>query len=118
MEYHAFGIISEGRKSGSHYMICGLQGDFTKDLITNPPKMVWTRELKFGTCAGCLSVLPKMDMPLTRSDGTAGVGHASAMFKRGIRICTGTGIGAALSTCIQSPNWYAVLESTKTRGII
>jgi hypothetical protein len=29
------------------------------------------------------------------------------MFKRGIRICTGTGIGAALSTCIQSPNWYA-----------
>lgn len=37
---------------------------------------------------------------------TAGVGHASAMFKRGIRICTGTGIGAALSTCIQSPNWY------------
>jgi hypothetical protein len=36
---------------------------------------------------------------------TAGVGHASAMFSRGIRICTGTGIGAALSTCIQSPNW-------------
>lgn len=35
----------------------------------------------------------------------AGVGHASKMFKRGIRICTGTGIGAALSTCIQSPNW-------------
>lgn len=35
----------------------------------------------------------------------AAVGHASAMFSRGIRICTGTGIGAALSTCIQSPNW-------------
>lgn len=29
------------------------------------------------------------------------------MFKRGIRVCTGTGIGAALATCIQSPNWYA-----------
>ncbi len=50
MEYHAFGIISEGRKSGCHYMICGVQGDFTKDLVANPPKTVWTRELKFGTC--------------------------------------------------------------------
>jgi len=30
------------------------------------------------------------------------------MFKRGIRVCTGTGIGAALSTCIQSPNWYVM----------
>jgi hypothetical protein len=48
MEYHAFGIISEGRKSDCHYMICGVQGDFTKDLVKNPPKTVWTRELKFG----------------------------------------------------------------------
>ncbi|KAM0270627.1 hypothetical protein ACHAQH_009370 [Verticillium albo-atrum] len=85
MEYHAFGIISEGRKSGCHYMICGVQGDFTKGLVADPPKTVWTRELKF-----------------------AGVGHASAMFKRGIRICTGTGIGAALSTCIQSPDWFFI----------
>ncbi|KAF1843597.1 uncharacterized protein K460DRAFT_288688 [Cucurbitaria berberidis CBS 394.84] len=85
MEYHAFGIISEGTKATHHYMICGVQGDFTKDLVTNPPKTLWTRELKF-----------------------AGVGHASAMFKRGIRICTGTGIGAALSTCIQSPNWFLI----------
>lgn len=48
MEYHAFGIISEGRKSNQHYMICGVQGDFTKELVANPPKTVWTRELKFG----------------------------------------------------------------------
>ncbi|RBQ68299.1 hypothetical protein VDGD_21599 [Verticillium dahliae] len=48
MEYHAFGIISEGRKSGCHYMICGVQGDFTKGLVADPPKTVWTRELKFG----------------------------------------------------------------------
>ncbi|OAL44904.1 hypothetical protein IQ07DRAFT_520872 [Pyrenochaeta sp. DS3sAY3a] len=85
LEYHAFGIISEGRHSDCHYMICGVQGDFTKDLVNNPPKTLWTRELKF-----------------------AGVGHASAMFKRGIRICTGTGIGAALSTCIQSPDWFLI----------
>lgn len=49
MEYHAFGIISEGRKSGCHYMICGVQGDFTRNLVADPPKTVWTRELKFGT---------------------------------------------------------------------
>lgn len=49
MEYHAFGIISEGRKAPCHYMICGVQGDFTKGLVDNPPKTVWTRELKFGT---------------------------------------------------------------------
>lgn len=48
MEYHAFGIISEGRKSPHHYMICGVQGDFTKSLVDDPPKTVWTRELKFG----------------------------------------------------------------------
>ena len=48
MEYHAFGIISEGRKAKYHYMICGVQGDFTKDIVANPPKTVWTRELKFG----------------------------------------------------------------------
>ncbi|RGP64234.1 hypothetical protein FSPOR_8053 [Fusarium sporotrichioides] len=84
-EFHAFGIISEGVGSPYHYMVCGVQGDFTRNLVSHPPKTVWTRELKF-----------------------AGVGHASAMFKRGIRICTGTGIGAALSTCIQSPNWFFI----------
>lgn len=47
MEYHAFGIISEGRHSPHHYMICGVQGDFTKGLVADPPKTVWTRELKF-----------------------------------------------------------------------
>ena len=48
MEYHAFGIISEGRKASCHYMICGVQGDFTRDIVNNPPKTMWTRELKFG----------------------------------------------------------------------
>lgn len=48
MEYHAFGIISEGVKSDCHYLICGVQGDFTKGLVMDPPKTIWTRELKFG----------------------------------------------------------------------
>lgn len=63
MEYHAFGIISEGRDSPHHYMICGVQGDFTKDLVANPPKTVWTRELKFGM----LLPTPRRYRSLTRS---------------------------------------------------
>jgi len=85
MEYHAFGIISESRHAKYHYMIAGVQGDFTRSLVQNPPKTLWTRELKF-----------------------AGVSNTSALYKRGIRICTGTGIGAALSTCLQSPYWYLI----------
>ncbi|CAL1704143.1 unnamed protein product [Somion occarium] len=84
-EYHAFGIISEGTHAKYHYMICGVQGDFTRSLVNDPPRTLWTRELKF-----------------------AGVSNTSTLYKRGIRICTGTGIGAALSTCIQSPYWYLI----------
>jgi len=84
-EYHAFGIISEGPHAKYHYMICGVQGDFTRSLVNDPPRALWTRELKF-----------------------AGVSNTSTLYKRGIRICTGTGIGAALSTCIQSPYWYLI----------
>ncbi|KAH9028099.1 hypothetical protein EDB85DRAFT_1892674 [Lactarius pseudohatsudake] len=85
MEYHAFGIISEGTHSKYHYMICGVQGDFTRSLVNDPPRTLWTRELKF-----------------------AGVSNTSTLYKRGVRICTGTGIGAALSTCLQSPHWYLI----------
>jgi hypothetical protein len=75
----------EGRQAKYHYLICGVQGDFTKSLVVEPPKKIWTRELKF-----------------------AGVSNTSTLYKRGIRICTGTGLGAALSTCIQSPDWYLI----------
>ncbi|KAF9049905.1 hypothetical protein BJ165DRAFT_961560 [Panaeolus papilionaceus] len=85
MEYHAFGIISEGTHSKEHYLICGVQGDFTRSLVENPPTHVWTRQLKF-----------------------AGVSNTSTLYKRGIRVCTGTGLGAALSTCLQSPDWYLI----------
>ncbi|KAF9039445.1 hypothetical protein BDZ89DRAFT_1129339 [Hymenopellis radicata] len=85
LEYHAFGIISEGTKSKEHYLICGVQGDFTRSLVDNPPTTIWTRELKF-----------------------AGLSNTSTLYKRGIRVCTGTGLGAALSTCLQSPDWYLI----------
>ncbi|KAH9942225.1 uncharacterized protein BXZ73DRAFT_87878 [Epithele typhae] len=82
MEYHAFGIISEGTHAKYHYLICGVQGDFTRSLVNDPPTHLWTRQLKF-----------------------AGVSNTSTLYKRGIRVCTGTGLGAALSTCIQSSDW-------------
>ncbi|KAG8793830.1 hypothetical protein FRC12_001460 [Ceratobasidium sp. 428] len=85
LEYHAFGIISEGTHSPYHYMVCGVQGDFTRGLVEDPPKYLWTRELKF-----------------------AGVSNTSTLYRRGIRICTGTGIGAALSTCLQSDQWFLI----------
>ncbi|KAJ7684346.1 hypothetical protein DFH06DRAFT_1462695 [Mycena polygramma] len=96
LEYHAFGIISKGRQSEEHYLICGVQGDFTKSLVENPPTHLWTRQLKF-----------------------AGVSNTSSLYKRGIRVCTGTGLGAALSTCLQSPNWYLIWigsDQAKTFG--
>ncbi|KAK0210559.1 hypothetical protein DFS33DRAFT_1370985 [Desarmillaria ectypa] len=85
MEYHAFGIISEGTHAKYHYMIAGVQGDFTRGLVNDPPRTLWTRQVKF-----------------------AGVSNTSTLYTRGIRVCTGTGIGAALSTCIQSPNWFLI----------
>ncbi|KAA1470570.1 hypothetical protein DENSPDRAFT_818230 [Dentipellis sp. KUC8613] len=85
MEYHAFGIISEGTHAKYHYLICGVQGDFTRSLVVDPPQYLWTRQLKF-----------------------AGVSNTSTLYHRGIRVCTGTGIGAALSTCLQNPNWYLI----------
>ncbi|KAF9642281.1 hypothetical protein BDM02DRAFT_3105858, partial [Thelephora ganbajun] len=30
------------------------------------------------------------------------------IYKRGIRVCTGTGLGAALSTCIQNDGWFLI----------
>ena len=31
----------------------------------------------------------------------AAIGNSSSLYKRGVRVCTGTGLGSALSTCIQ-----------------
>ncbi|EGO26239.1 hypothetical protein SERLADRAFT_367830 [Serpula lacrymans var. lacrymans S7.9] len=92
-EYHAFGIISEGTHAKYHYLICGVQGDFTRRLVDDPPKYLWTRQLKF-----------------------AGVSNTSALYKRGIRVCTGTGLGAALSTCLQLYLIWIGSDQEKTFG--
>ena len=76
-----------------------VSGDFTKGLVNDPPKMIWTRELKVIS-PNRVNVQDYNSIPQF-----AGVSNTSALYKRGIRICTGTGLGAALSTCIQSPDW-------------
>jgi len=39
-------LSSEGTHAKYHYLICGVQGDFTKSLVNDPPRRIWTRELK------------------------------------------------------------------------
>ena len=65
MEYHAFGIISEGTHAKYHYMICGVQGDFTRSLVNDPPKTLWTRELKVSSPC---SLLPRTRAEPPRPD--------------------------------------------------
>jgi len=84
-EYHLFGLISEHPTADCHYMVCGVQGDFTRSLVDRRPKYLWTRELK----------IPH-------------VSNTSELYRKGIRVCTGTGIGSGLSTCMQSPNWFLI----------
>ena len=88
---------SEGTHAKYHYLICGVQGDFTRSLVNDPPTHVWTRQLKVRTRAVLfdLTSLTFLCAPF------AGVSHTSTLYKRGIRVCTGTGLGAALSTCLQ-----------------
>lgn len=46
----------------------------------------------------------------------AGVSNTSKLYKRGIRVCTGTGLGAALSTCLQvCQNSFPFTTCTKAK---
>ncbi|XP_017614980.1 LOW QUALITY PROTEIN: adenylate-forming reductase 03009 [Gossypium arboreum] len=45
-EWHAFGIISDGKTE--HMMLAGAVGDFTKSLVSNPPSHLWVRKLHFA----------------------------------------------------------------------
>lgn len=126
-EYHYFVAGVQGALL-SHWLILLSDlrspiGDFTKSLVSNPPTHLWTRELKVHLLSLPLhlTTLPLSNIPSLSRTSTryhhflhapndvafqiAGVSNTSTLYKRGIRICTGTGIGAALSTCLQSPNW-------------
>ncbi|KAI8451272.1 hypothetical protein BY996DRAFT_4586205 [Phakopsora pachyrhizi] len=95
-EWHIFGSISEGKHSDCHYIVAAVQGEFTRMLNVEKPQMLYTKTWK-----------------------PCGLPYFSRMFHRGVAICTGSGIGAVGSTCIQHEDWFLVWigpELEKTYG--
>ncbi|XP_022724620.1 uncharacterized protein LOC111281219 [Durio zibethinus] len=75
-EWHAFGIISDGKTE--HMMLAGAVGDFTKSLVSNPPSHLWVRQMHF-----------------------AGLPYLVNMYDRVLLVATGSGICVFLSFLFQ-----------------
>ncbi|KAK4796330.1 hypothetical protein SAY86_028656 [Trapa natans] len=75
-EWHAFGIISDGKSE--HIMLAGAVGDFTKSLVINPPSHLWVRQVH----------LP-------------GLPYLVNMYDRVLLVATGSGICVFLSFLLQ-----------------
>ncbi|XP_055825464.1 adenylate-forming reductase 06235 [Solanum dulcamara] len=75
-EWHAFGIISDGKTE--HMMLAGAVGDFTKTLVSNPPSHLWVRQVHF-----------------------AGLPYLVNMYNRVLVVATGSGICVFLSFLLQ-----------------
>ncbi|XP_019168669.1 PREDICTED: uncharacterized protein LOC109164605 [Ipomoea nil] len=75
-EWHAFGIISDGKDE--HMMLAGAVGDFTKSLVSNPPAHLWVRQVHF-----------------------AGLPYLTNMYDRVLLVATGSGICVFLSFLLQ-----------------
>lgn len=75
-EWHAFGIISDGK--GEHMMLAGAVGDFTKSLVSDPPSHLWVRQVHF-----------------------AGLPYLVNMYERVLLVATGSGICVFLSFLLQ-----------------
>ncbi|KAF2305258.1 hypothetical protein GH714_003361 [Hevea brasiliensis] len=75
-EWHAFGIISDGKTE--HIMLAGAVGDFTKSLVSNPPSHLWVRQVHF-----------------------AGLPYLVNMYDRVLLVATGSGICVFLSFLLQ-----------------
>ncbi|XP_065878373.1 adenylate-forming reductase 03009-like [Euphorbia lathyris] len=75
-EWHAFGIISDGKDE--HMMLAGAVGDFTKSLVSNPPSHLWVRQVHF-----------------------AGLPYLVNMYDRVLLVATGSGICVFLSFLLQ-----------------
>lgn len=76
-EWHAFGIISDGETG--HIMLAGTVGDFTRKLVTDPPRRLWVRSVGF-----------------------AGLPYLVRMYKKVALVATGSGICVFLSFLLQS----------------
>ncbi|KAJ7569249.1 hypothetical protein O6H91_01G068500 [Diphasiastrum complanatum] len=75
-EWHAFGIISDGKKR--HTILAGAVGDFTKGLVEDPPSHIWVRSFHF-----------------------AGAPYLVNMYERAVLVATGSGIGVYMSFLLQ-----------------
>ncbi|KAJ7563254.1 hypothetical protein O6H91_03G102900 [Diphasiastrum complanatum] len=75
-EWHAFGIISDGKER--HTIVAGAVGDFTKELVENPPTHLWVRTFHF-----------------------AGLPYLVNMYDRALLVATGSGISVYLSFLLQ-----------------
>lgn len=75
-EWHAFGIISDGKKE--HMMLAGAVGDFAESLVSNPPSHLWVRAVHF-----------------------AGLPYLANLYDRVLVVATGSGIGVFLSLLLQ-----------------
>jgi len=75
-EWHAFGIISDGKTE--HMMLAGAVGDFTKSLVSNPPSHLWVRQVHF-----------------------AGLPYLVNLYDRVLLVATGSGICVFLSFLLQ-----------------
>ncbi|KAJ8761079.1 hypothetical protein K2173_000758 [Erythroxylum novogranatense] len=90
-EWHAFGIISDG-KTG-HMMLAGAVGDFTNSLVTKAPSHLWVRQVYF-----------------------AGLPYLVNLYERVLLVATGSGICVFLSFLLQ-PCRAAVRVLWVTKGI-
>ncbi|KAM4111894.1 hypothetical protein ACJW30_05G100200 [Castanea mollissima] len=75
-EWHAFGVISDGKKE--HMMLAGAVGDYTKSLVSNPPSHLWVRKVHF-----------------------VGLPYLVNMYDRVLLVATGSGICVFLSFLLQ-----------------
>lgn len=73
MEWHAFAGIPEASGVGFSVLVSGA-GDWTRNLVANPPRKLWTRGIP-----------------------VRGVLHVAPMFKKIVIVATGSGIGPVLS---------------------
>ncbi|CAN1149968.1 Adenylate-forming reductase 03009 [Linum perenne] len=65
LEWHAFGIISDGKTD--HMMLCGAVGDFTKSLVSNPPTHLWVRHVHFAGLPYLVNMYDRVLLVATRS---------------------------------------------------
>ncbi|BFZ54275.1 hypothetical protein PYCC9005_001309 [Savitreella phatthalungensis] len=86
LEWHAFGLISDGPLAFTHHMLMVAQGDWTREMLANPPTHLWTRSLK-----------------------AAGLPYLAEMYERAVIVATGAGIGVTLSVMLQAKGIFHLI---------